>query len=130
MIGEGVREAFEEILVPAGLGDISIYSEMGRFMLGPYGCLVTKAIHEKHTYKEYIGVDACAANLMRPAIIHDTGAHGYAMGYNYNGRLRSAEILLKEDGSTQLIRRAETPDDYFATFDCFDILKNMKHPEK
>ena len=146
----------------------------------PYGCLVTKAIHEKHTYKEYIGVDACAANLMRPAIygayhhitvmgkenepcdhkydvtgslcencdkfaidrmlpkidmgdllvIHDTGAHGFSMGYNYNGRLRSAEILLKEDGSTQLIRRAETPDDYFATFDCFDILKNMKHPEK
>lgn len=180
VIGEGVREAFEEILVPAGLGDISIYSEMGRFMLGPYGCLVTKAIHEKHTYKEYIGVDGCAANLMRPAIygayhhitvmgkenepcdhkydvtgslcencdkfaidrmlpkidmgdllvIHDTGAHGFSMGYNYNGRLRSAEILLKEDGSTQLIRRAETPDDYFATFDCFDILKNMKHPEK
>ena len=180
VIGEGVREAFEEILVPAGLGDISIYSEMGRFMLGPYGCLVTKAIHEKHTYKESIGVDACAANLMRPAIygayhhitvmgkenepcdhkydvtgslcencdkfaidrmlpkidmgdllvIHDTGAHGFSMGYNYNGRLRSAEILLKEDGSTQLIRRAETPDDYFATFDCFDILKNMKHPEK
>lgn len=180
VIGEGVREAFEEILVPAGLGDISIYSEMGRFMLGPYGCLVTKAIHEKHTYKEYIGVDACATNLMRPAIygayhhitvmgkenepcdhkydvtgslcencdkfaidrmlpkidmgdllvIHDTGAHGFSMGYNYNGRLRSAEILLKEDGSTQLIRRAETPDDYFATFDCFDILKNMKHPEK
>lgn len=180
VIGEGVREAFEEILVPAGLGDISIYSEMGRFMLGPYGCLVTKAIHEKHTYKEYIGVDACAANLMRPAIygayhhitvmgkenepcdhkydvtgslcencdkfaidrmlpkidmgdllvIYDTGAHGFSMGYNYNGRLRSAEILLKEDGSTQLIRRAETPDDYFATFDCFDILKNMKHPEK
>ena len=177
---EGVRVAYEEILVPAGLGDISIYSEMGRFMLGPYGCLVTKAIHEKHTYKEYIGVDACAANLMRPAIygayhhitvmgkenepydhkydvtgslcencdkfaidrmlpkidmgdllvIHDTGAHGFSMGYNYNGRLRSAEILLKEDGSTQLIRRAETPDDYFATFDCFDILKNMKHPEK
>ena len=168
------------INLSAGLGDISIYSEMGRFMLGPYGCLVTKAIHEKHTYKEYIGVDACAANLMRPAIygayhhitvmgkenepcdhkydvtgslcencdkfaidrmlpkidmgdllvIHDTGAHGFSMGYNYNGRLRSAEILLKEDGSTQLIRRAETPDDYFATFDCFDILKNMKHPEK
>ena len=155
VIGEGVREAFEEILVPAGLGDISIYSEMGRFMLGPYGCLVTKAIHEKHTYKEYIGVDApcdhkydvtgslcenCdkfAIDRMLPKIdmgdllvIHDTGAHGFSMGYNYNGRLRSAEILLKEDGSTQLIRRAETPDDYFATFDCFDILKNMKHPEK
>ena len=124
-------------------------------MLAPYGCLVTKAIHEKHTYKEYIGVDACAVNLMRPAIygayhhitvmgkedepkidmgdllvIHDAGAHGFSMGYNYNGKLRSAEVLLKEDGSTQLIRRAETPDDYFRTFDCFDILKDMKHPER
>ena len=172
-IGQGVKEAFEEVLVPAGLSDVAIYSEMGRFMLGPYGCLVTKAIHEKHTYKEYIGVDACAANLMRPAIygayhhitvlgkedavcdqtydvtgslcencdkfavdrklpkidkgdylvIHDTGAHGFSMGYNYNGRLRSAELLLKEDGSVKLIRRAETPADYFATFDCFDDLK-------
>mgnify|MGYP000652403289 FL=1 len=180
VIGEGVRKVYEEVLVPAGMGDVALYTEMGRFMTGPYGCLVTKAIHEKHTYKEYIGCDACAVNLMRPAmygayhhitvmgkedqpcdhkyditgslcenndkfaidrmlpkidmgdylVIHDTGAHGYAMGYNYNGRLRSAEILLKEDGSTQLIRRAETPDDYFATFDCFDILKNMKHPEK
>ena len=180
VIGEGVRKVYEEVLVPAGMGDVEIYSEMGRFMMGPYGCLVTKAIHEKHTHKEYIGVDACAVNLMRPAmygayhhitvmgkenepcdhkydvtgslcencdkfaidrmlpkidmgdllVIHDTGAHGFSMGYNYNGRLRSAEILLKEDGSTQLIRRAETPDDYFATFDCFDILKNMKHPEK
>ena len=179
-IGEGVRKVYEEVLVPEGMGDVAIYTELGRFMMGPYGCLVTKAIHEKHTHKEYIGVDACAANLMRPAIygayhhitvmgkenepcdhkydvtgslcencdkfaidrmlpkidmgdllvIHDTGAHGFSMGYNYNGRLRSAEILLKEDGSTQLIRRAETPDDYFATFDCFDILKNMKHPEK
>ena len=165
VIGEGVRKAFEEILVPAGLGDVSIFTELGRFMLGPYGCLVTRATHEKHTYKEYIGVDACAANLMRPAmygayhhitvmgkedarcdhrydvtgslcenndkfavdrmlpridigdllVIHDTGAHGFSMGYNYNGRLRSAEILLKEDGSTALIRRAETPDDYFST---------------
>ena len=180
VIGQGVKEAFEEILVPAGLGNISIYTEMGRFMLAPYGCLVTKAIHEKHTYKEYIGVDACAVNLMRPAIygayhhitvmgkedepcdhkydvtgslcencdkfaidrmlpkidmgdllvIHDAGAHGFSMGYNYNGKLRSAEVLLKEDGSTQLIRRAETPDDYFRTFDCFDILKDMKHPER
>ena len=179
-IGEGVRQAYEEVLVPQGMGDVSIFAEMGRFMLAPYGCVVTKAIHEKHTYKEYIGVDACAVNLMRPAlygayhhitvmgkedapcdhkydvvgslcencdkfaidrmlpkidkgdllVLHDSGAHGYAMGYNYNGRLRSAEVLLKEDGSTQLIRRAETPDDYFATFDCFDILKNMKHPEK
>ena len=166
-IGEGVRKAFEEILVPAGLKDVAVYTELGRFMLGPYGCLVTKAIHEKHIYKEYIGVDACAANLLRPAmygayhhitvmgkenapcdhkydivgslcenndkfaidrmfpkidmgdllVIHDAGAHGHAMGYNYNGRLRSAEVLLREDGSAQLIRRAETPADYFATLD-------------
>lgn len=177
IIGEGVRKVYEEVLVPNGLGDVDIYTEMGRFMMGPYGCLVTTAIHEKHIYKEYIGVDACAANLMRPAVygsyhhitvagkedapcdhmydvvgnlcencdkfaidrmlpkiekgdllvIHDTGAHGFAMGYNYNGRLRSAEILLKEDGSTQLIRRAETARDYFATFDCFDILKTMNY---
>ncbi len=175
VIGEGVRKVYEEVLVPAGMGDVAIYTELGRFMLAPYGCLVTKAIHEKHTYKEYIGVDACAVNLMRPAmygayhhitvmgkenepcdhiydvtgslcenndkfaidrplpkidkgdflVIHDTGAHGYAMGYNYNGKLKSAELLLKEDGSTQLIRRAETPKDYFATFDCFDIIKNL-----
>jgi diaminopimelate decarboxylase len=166
-IGEGVREAFEEILVPAGMGDVSIYTELGRYVMGPFGCLVTQAIHEKHIYKEYIGLDACAANLMRPAmygsyhhitvmgkenepcdhmydvtgglcenndkfaidrmlpkidlgdylVIHDTGAHGFSMGYNYNGKLRSAEILLKEDGSTKLIRRAETPEDYFATLD-------------
>lgn len=166
-IGEGVRKAYEEILVPAGMDDVKIFTEMGRFMLGPHGALIAKAIHEKHTYKEYIGLDACAANLMRPAIygsyhhitvmgkenapcdhkydvtgglcenndkfaidrmlpkidigdllfIHDAGAHGFAMGYNYNGKLRSAEVLLKEDGSTKLIRRAETPADYFATFD-------------
>ena len=166
-IGEGVRQAYEEILVPAGMGDVKIFAELGRFMLAPYGALVAKAIHEKHTHKEYIGLDACAANLMRPAIygsyhhitvmgkedapcdhkydvtgglcenndkfaidrmlpeiemgdllfIHDAGAHGFAMGYNYNGKLRSAEILLKEDGSTQMIRRAETPADYFATFE-------------
>ena len=172
-IGEGVRKAFEEILVPAGMGDVAIYTELGRFMLGPYGCLVTAAIHEKHIHKEYIGLDACAANLMRPAIygsyhhitvmgkedqpcdhkydvtgglcenndkfaidrmlpkidigdlvvIHDTGAHGYAMGYNYNGKLRSAEVLLKENGSTELIRRAETPADYFATFDYTGLFK-------
>ncbi|MCD8151960.1 MAG: diaminopimelate decarboxylase [Clostridiales bacterium] len=174
-IGAGVERVYNEVLVPAGMGDVDIYTEMGRFMMGPYGCVVTQAIHEKHTYKEYIGVDACAANLMRPAIygayhhitvagkedtpcdhkydvvgslcencdkfavdrmlpmidmgdyliIHDSGAHGFSMGYNYNGRLRSAEILLKEDGSAQLIRRAETPKDYFATFDCFDIVKNL-----
>ena len=166
VIGEGVRKVYEEVLVPAGMGDVAIYTELGRFMLGPYGCLVTKAIHEKHTYKEYVGVDACAVNLRRPAmygkedepcdhtydvtgslcenndkfaidrqlpkidkgdllVIHDTGAHGYAMGYNDNGKLKSAELLLKEDGSVQLIRRAETPKDYFATFDCFDIIKGL-----
>ena len=174
-IGEGVRRVYEEVLVPAGMGDVSIYTEMGRFMMGPYGQLVTKAIHEKHTYKEYIGVDACAVNLMRPAmygayhhitvlgkedapcdhkydvvgslcenndkfaidrmlpkidkgdylVIHDTGAHGHAMGYNYNGKLRSAELLLKEDGNVQMIRRAETPGDYFATLDCFDIYDKL-----
>ena len=173
VIGEGVRQAFEEILVPAGMGDVKIFTEMGRYMLAPYGALVAKAIHEKHTYKEYIGLDACAANLMRPAIygsyhhitvmgkedapcdhkydvtgglcensdkfaidrmlpkidigdlvfIHDAGAHGFSMGYNYNGKLRSAEVLLKEDGSTELIRRAETPEDYFATFDFTGLLK-------
>lgn len=169
-IGEGVHKKFDEILVPAGMGDVAIFTELGRFMLGPYGGLVTKAIHEKHIYKEYIGVDACAANLMRPAMygayhhitvlgkedqpcdskydvtgslcenndkfaidrmlpsidkgdylfIHDTGAHGFSMGYNYNGCLRSAELLLREDGSVEMIRRAETPDDYFATFDFAD----------
>lgn len=174
-IGAGVEKVYNEVLVPAGMGDVDIYTEMGRFMMGPYGCVVTQAIHEKHTYKEYIGVDACAANLMRPAIygayhhitvagkeeapcdhkydvvgslcencdkfaidrmlpkidmgdyliIHDSGAHGFSMGYNYNGRLRSAELLLKEDGSVQLIRRAETPKDYFATFDCFDIIREL-----
>ena len=166
-IGEGVHKAFDEVLVPAGLGDISIYTELGRFMLAPYGHLVTKAIHEKHIYKEYIGVDACAVNLMRPAmygayhhitvlgkenepcdhvyditgslcenndkfaidrklpkidmgdylVIHDTGAHGFSMGYNYNGKLKSSELLLTEDGSVKMIRRAETPEDYFATLE-------------
>lgn len=178
-VGEGVRKVYEEILVPAGMCDIAIYTELGRYMMGPFGALVTKAIHAKHTHKEYIGCDACAVDLMRPAMygayhhisvigkedapcdhqydvvgslcenndkfaidrmlpeiqtgdllyIHDTGAHGYAMGYNYNGKLKSAEILLKEDGSTQLIRRAETAKDYFATFDCFDVLKDMKYIE-
>ena len=166
-IGEGVRKEFERVLVPAGMGDVAIYTEMGRFMLAPYGMLITKAVHEKHIYKEYIGVDACAANLMRPAMygayhhitvlgkenepcnykydvsgslcenndkfaidrmlpkidmgdflaIHDAGAHGFAMGYNYNGRLWCAELLLKEDGSVEEIRRAQTLNDYFATFD-------------
>ncbi len=166
-VGEGVRKAYEEILVPEGMDNVAIYTELGRYMLGPNGCLVTTAIHEKHIYKEYIGLDACAANLMRPAmygayhhisvmgkedapcdhkydvtgglcenndkfavdrmlpkidmgdlvVLHDTGAHGFSMGYNYNGKLRSAEILLREDGSAQMIRRAETPKDYFATLD-------------
>ncbi|MDR0839487.1 MAG: diaminopimelate decarboxylase [Oscillospiraceae bacterium] len=165
VIGDGVRRAYEEILSPAGMDDIAIFTEMGRFMLAPYGCLVTKAIREKHIYKEYIGVDASACDLMRPAmygayhhitvagkedaptdhiydvtgnlcenndkfaidralpkvdmgdylVIHDTGAHGRSMGYNYNGKLRSGEVLLKSDGSFELIRRAEAPDDYFAT---------------
>ena len=174
-IGEGVRKVYEEVLVPAGMGDVALYTELGRFMLAPYGHLITKAIDEKHTHKEFICVDACAVNLMRPAMygayhhitvlgkenepcdhmydvtgslcenndkfaidrmlpkidmgdylaIHDTGAHGFSMGYNYNGKLRSAEVLLKEDGSHELIRRAETPKDYFATFDCFDIYKKL-----
>ncbi|MBC5648916.1 diaminopimelate decarboxylase [Christensenella tenuis] len=170
-VGEGVKEAFRRVLEPAGMGDVAVFTELGRFMLGPYGCLVTRAVHEKHTYKDYIGVDACAANLMRPAmygayhhitvmgkedapcdhkydvtgglcenndkfaidrmlpkidkgdllVLHDTGAHGFSMGYNYNGKLRSAEILLKEDGSFELIRRAETPEDYFATLDFLNL---------
>lgn len=174
-IGENVCKVYEEIFTPAGMDDVAIYTEMGRFMMGPYGALVTTAINEKHIYKEYIGVDACAANLMRPAIygsyhhitvlgkenaqkdhtydvtgslcencdkfainrrlpeinmgdivyIHDTGAHGFSMGYNYNGKLRSAELLLCTDGSTKLIRRAETPKDYFSTFDCFDFHKDL-----
>ncbi len=174
-IGDGVRRVYEEILVPAGMEDVALCTELGRFMMGPYGALVTKAIHEKHTYKEYVGVDACAVNLMRPAMygayhhitvmgredepctrmydvvgslcenndkfaidrmlpeirkgdllfIHDAGAHGFAMGYNYNGKLKSAELLLKEDGTVEMIRRAETPEDYFATFDFCDILRNI-----
>ena len=173
VIGEGVRRKFEEILVPAGMGDVAIFTELGRFMLAPYGHLVSTVLHEKHTYKDYIGLDACAANLMRPAmygsyhhitvlgkenapcdhrydvtgglcenndkfaidrmlpeiqigdilVLHDTGAHGFSMGYNYNGKLRSAEVLLREDGSHKLIRRAETPDDYFATFDFTPFFK-------
>lgn len=174
-IGEGVRKVYEETLTPAGMDNVAIYTELGRYMTGPYGALITKAINEKHTYKEYIGVDACAANLMRPAIygayhhitvlgkenescdkkydvtgslcencdkfaidrmlpeiemgdylfIHDAGAHGHSMGYNYNGKLRSAEILLGQDGSFKLIRRAETAKDYFATFDCFDFFEDL-----
>ena len=175
IIGEGVRKVYEEILVPAGMGDISLFTEMGRFMTGPYGALVTKAVHAKHIYKEYIGCDACAVNLMRPAMygayhhitvmgkedapcdhmydvtgslcenndkfaidrmlpeiekgdllfIHDTGAHGFAMGYNYNGKLWSAEVLLKEDGSFEQIRRPETARDYFATLDGTEEFRRM-----
>lgn len=175
-IGEDVRKVYEEVLVPAGLGQVKLFTEMGRFMLAPYGALITRAIHEKHIYKEYIGVDACAANLMRPAMygsyhhitvlgkenavkdhkydvvgglcenndkfaidrmlpevekgdllfIHDAGAHGFSMGYNYNGKLRSAELLLREDGSVKLIRRAEESKDYFATFDFSDEFKDLR----
>ena len=175
VIGKGVKEQYDKILAPEGMDDVAIFTEMGRFMMGPYGALVTKAIHEKHIYKEYIGVDACAVNLMRPAMygsyhhitvlgkenepcdhvydvtgslcenndkfaidrklpkidmgdyiyIHDTGAHGYAMGYNYNGKLKSAELLLREDGSVELIRRAETPMDYYATLDCLDVYSRL-----
>ena len=167
VIGEGVRTRYEQILTPQGMNDIAIYTELGRFMLAPYGHLVTTVLHQKHIYREYVGVDACAADLMRPAmygayhhitvlgkedaildhvydvtgglcenndkfaierslpqidigdilVIHDTGAHGHSMGYNYNGKLRSAEVLLREDGSFKLIRRAEKPSDYFATLD-------------
>ncbi|MCM1027379.1 MAG: diaminopimelate decarboxylase [Roseburia sp.] len=176
VIGECVRKVYEEVLAAAGMGDVAIYTELGRFMTAPYGHLVTKVIHEKHIYKEYLGVDACAVNLMRPAMygayhhitvlgkeeqpcdhvydvvgslcenndkfaidrplpeveigdylaIHDTGAHGFSMGYNYNGKLKSAELLLREDGTVQLIRRAETAKDYFATFDCFEIFDRLK----
>jgi len=164
-IGESVHRVYNQILVPAGMGDVKMCTELGRFMLGPYGCLVTRCLHLKHIHKDYVGLDACACNLMRPAmygayhhitvmgkedvpadhlydvtgglcenndkfavdrwlprvdvgdfvVIHDTGAHGHSMGYNYNGKLRSAEVLLCEDGSAKLIRRAETPEDYFAT---------------
>lgn len=166
VIAKGVKEAYEKTISKSALKDIALYTELGRYMLAPYGLLLTEAIHEKHIYKEYIGVDACAANLMRPSIygayhhitvlgkeneennyvydvvgslcensdkfaidrslpkvergdilaIHDAGAHGFSMGYNYNGKLRSAEIILRTDGSFELIRRAETVKDYFATF--------------
>ncbi len=167
-IGEGVHREYDQILAPQGMDDIAIFTELGRYMLAPYGHLVSAVLHQKHIYREYIGLDACAADLMRPAmygayhhitvlgkedaildhvydvtgglcenndkfaierslpqidigdilVLHDTGAHGHSMGYNYNGKLRSAEVLLKEDGSFQLIRRAEKPSDYFATLDC------------
>lgn len=175
-IGRRVKNVYDEILVKENMEDVAIYTELGRYMLGPYGALITKVIHKKEIYKNYIGCDACAVDRMRPAMygayhhitvlgkeneeknymydvtgslcenndkfaidrklpkvevgdilaIHDTGAHGYSMGYNYNGKLKSAEILLKEDGSYKLIRRAEKPSDYFATFDCFDIYNKLK----
>jgi len=168
IIGDGVRSRYQQILTPQGMDDIAIFAELGRFMMAPYGHLVSTVLHQKHIYREYVGLDACAADLIRPAmygayhhitvlgkedaildhvydvtgglcenndkfaierslpridigdilVLHDTGAHGHSMGYNYNGKLRSAEVLLKEDGSHQLIRRAETPMDYFATLDC------------
>lgn len=179
IIAQGVKKAYEEVLVPAGMDNIAIYTELGRYMLGPYGCLVSTAIHEKNIHKNYIGLDSCAVDLMRPAmygayhhitvlgkenepctetydvvgslcenndkfaidrklpkidkgdyiVLHDTGAHGYAMGYNYNGRLKSAELLLQEDGTVKMIRRAETPRDYFSTFDFSDIIKDMKYDD-
>ena len=166
-ISEKIHDAYKEKIEARGLKPLRICMESGRLMTGPYGFLVTRAIHKKEIYKDYIGVDACMADLMRPAlygayhhitvlgkenekstkrydvtgslcenndkfaidrmlpvvergdilVMHDTGAHGYAMGFNYNGKLRSAEFLLKEDGSVQKIRRAETVDDYFATLD-------------
>lgn len=169
-IGLGVKKAFEEILIPNNLGHISIYTELGRFMLAPHGHLITRVLHRKKTYKDYIGVDASAVNLLRPAmygsyhhitnisnpdgevelvdvvgslcenndkfakdrelpqarpgdllVIHDTGAHGFSMGYQYNGRLRSAEMLLEESGQIRMIRRAETPEDYFSTIRGFEF---------
>ena len=166
-LGAEIKEKYDEIVIPNGLHPLGIRSECGRMVTGPYGTLITEAIHEKHIYKEYIGVDASMANLMRPGLygayhhitvlgkedapldhtydvvgslcenndkfaidrplpkiepgdllaIHDAGAHGHAMGFNYNGKLRSAELLLKEDGTVDLIRRAETLDDLFATLD-------------
>ena len=171
-IGQGVRRVYEEILTPVGLGKVKIFTELGRFMLAPHGLLVTKVLHKKKTYRTYIGVDASAVNLLRPAmygayhhitnmdhpdgpteivdvvgslcenndkfgiqrelpitnigdtlVIHDTGAHGFSMGHQYNAKLRSAEILLEEDGGVRMIRRAEIPEDYFATLYGFDFEK-------
>ncbi|XOQ50410.1 MAG: Orn/DAP/Arg decarboxylase 2 [Acidaminococcus timonensis] len=176
VIGEGVHKVYDEVLVPEGMGNVALFTEMGRFVTGPYGALVTKVLHFKHIYKEYVGVDACAANLMRPAMygayhhitvlgkedapcdhtydvtgglcenndkfaidrklpeiekgdylfIHDAGAHGSSMGYNYNAKLWCTELLLKEDGSVKLLRRAETPKDYFATLDFTGLFDNLK----
>jgi diaminopimelate decarboxylase len=166
-VSAGIRGAYEKIITAAGLHPLRLFLECGRIITGPYGYLVSTVLHLKHIYKDYVGLDACMANLMRPAlygayhhitvpgkerlphthrydvtgslcenndkfaidrmlpeiavgdivVIHDTGAHGHAMGFNYNGKLRSAELLLREDGSVVQIRRAETVDDYFATID-------------
>ena len=169
-VGEDVERVYRDVVERNGLS-LRIFTELGRYITGPYGYLVTRAIHKKDIYKKYIGVDASACDLLRPAmynayhhitvmgkenapltqiydvvgalcenndkfavdrplpkieigdliVIHDTGAHGHSMGYNYNGKLRSAEVLLKEDGSAQLVRRAETPKDYFATLDIWNL---------
>ncbi|MCA1933409.1 MAG: diaminopimelate decarboxylase [Calditerrivibrio sp.] len=166
-VSNGIKNLFETMLKGSGMEDLKLFMENGRMITGPFGYLVTRAIHKKNIYKKYIGVDACMANLMRPGmygayhhitvlgkedaeknmvydvvgslcenndkfaidrqlpqidigdiiVIHEAGAHGYAMGFNYNGKLRSAELLLKEDGSVEMIRRAETIEDYFATLD-------------
>jgi diaminopimelate decarboxylase len=166
-VGDGVLAVYRELIEPAGLDPLKVFTENGRMVTGPYGYLITTAIHEKHIYKDYVGVDACMANLMRPGlygayhhitvlgkehavqettvdvvgslcenndkfavdrrlpkietgdllVIHDAGAHGHAMGFQYNGKLRSAELLLEPDGQVREIRRAETLDDYFATLD-------------
>jgi diaminopimelate decarboxylase len=166
-VGAGIQAVYDEFIRPAGLHPIKLFMENGRMVTGPCGFLITEAIHEKQIYKNYIGVDACMANLMRPGmygayhhitvlgkeqapcdqtydvvgslcenndkfaidrrlpridmgdilVVHDTGAHGHSMGFQYNGKLRSAELLLKEDGSIQQIRRGETAEDYFATLD-------------
>ena len=170
VIGEGVHKAYQDILEPAGLGQVAIFTELGRFMLAPHGLLVTKVTHKKHTYRTYVGVDASAVNLLRPAMygsyhhisnvthpnapeelvdvvgslcenndkfaknrmiptpeigdmlaIHDAGAHGFSMGYQYNAKLRSSELLLQENGEAKMIRRAEKPEDYFATLYGFDF---------
>ena len=167
VFGQAAKAYYDERIRPAGLHPLRVYMENGRYITGPHGFLVTRAIHQKHTYKEYVGVDACMANLMRPGmygayhhitvlgkeeapptekvdvvgslcenndkfavdrwlpkaqtgdilVVHDAGAHGHSMGFQYNGKLRSAELLLREDGSVEQIRRAETLDDYFATLD-------------
>jgi len=178
-VGAAIHKIYDALIAPSGL-TISLFTELGRYITGPHGYLVSRVLHIKETYKTYVGLDACAANLMRPAmygsyhhitipgkeglpldhvydvtgslcenndkfavdralpevqpgdlaVIHDTGAHGHSMGYNYNGKLRSAELMLTADGNVQLIRRAETAADLFATMDCladFDVLTECSH---